>query len=140
LVGVIRLPANGALQERIGYLLNRPVGRPPNEARRSYASFTYQAASWRKPRRAIAKIEWRRGELHPRVGFIVANMARLSVNVAAFYDNRGARENGFRKARARSDRRGCRAVRSPLAPLVFNVMRSPTALATSRARWRRSSR
>ena len=30
----IRLPANRVLQERIGYLLKRPVGRPPNEVRR----------------------------------------------------------------------------------------------------------
>jgi Transposase DDE domain group 1 len=41
----IRLPANRILQERIGYLLTRPIGRPPNEVRRSYANFTYQAGS-----------------------------------------------------------------------------------------------
>jgi hypothetical protein len=27
------------LQERAGYPLKRPVGRPPNEVRRSYANF-----------------------------------------------------------------------------------------------------
>ncbi len=32
----IRLPANRVLQERIGYLLQRPVGRPSNDVRRSY--------------------------------------------------------------------------------------------------------
>src|SRR5438128_1703259 len=37
----IRLPANRILQERIGYLLKRPVGRPPNEVRRFHANFTY---------------------------------------------------------------------------------------------------
>src|SRR6201984_1048508 len=42
----IRLPANRVLQERIGHLLTRPVGRPSNEVRRSYANFTYQAGSW----------------------------------------------------------------------------------------------
>jgi hypothetical protein len=31
----IRLPANRILQERIGHLLTRPVGRAPNEVRRS---------------------------------------------------------------------------------------------------------
>ncbi len=31
---VIRLPANRVLQDRIGYLLKRPVGRPLNEVRR----------------------------------------------------------------------------------------------------------
>ena len=42
---------NRILQERIGHLLTRPVGRQPNEVRRSYANFTYQAGSWTKPRR-----------------------------------------------------------------------------------------
>jgi hypothetical protein len=53
---VVRLPANSVLQGRIGYLLARPVGRPPNEVRRYYANFTYQAGSWTIPRRAIIKI------------------------------------------------------------------------------------
>jgi hypothetical protein len=30
----IRLPANRVLQDRIGYPLRRPVGRPPHEVRR----------------------------------------------------------------------------------------------------------
>ena len=80
----IRLPANRVLQERIGYLLTRPVGRPPNEVRRSYANFTYQAGSWTKPRRVVAKVEWHPGELYPRIGFIVTNMARQPENVVAF--------------------------------------------------------
>jgi hypothetical protein len=33
----IRIPTNQVLQDRIGYLLKRPVGRPPNEVRRYYA-------------------------------------------------------------------------------------------------------
>jgi len=46
----IRLPANRVLQDKIGYLLKRPVGRPPLEVRRYYASFTYQEQSWKKSR------------------------------------------------------------------------------------------
>ena len=53
----IRLPANDVLQRRIGYLLKRPVGRPPHEVRRYYASFSYQAQSWNKSRRVVAKVE-----------------------------------------------------------------------------------
>ena len=34
----IRLPANRVLQERIGYLLKRPVGRPTLDVRRSHAN------------------------------------------------------------------------------------------------------
>src|ERR1700724_1790615 len=59
----IRLPANSVLQGRIGYLLTRPVGRPTNEVRCYYANFTYQAGSWRKPRRVIAKVEWHPGDI-----------------------------------------------------------------------------
>src|SRR5262249_54563038 len=62
----IRLPANQVLQDRIGYLLKRPVGRPPNEVRRFHANFSYQAGSWSRPRRVVAKIEWHPGELYPR--------------------------------------------------------------------------
>ena len=60
----IRLPATGVLQERIGYLLQRPVGRPSNDVRRSYANFTYQAGSWNKPRRVVAKGEWHLIHVH----------------------------------------------------------------------------
>jgi hypothetical protein len=60
------------------------VGRPPKEVRRYYANFTYQAGSWSKPRRMIAKVEWHPGELYPRVGFIVTNMSRPAKRVVAF--------------------------------------------------------
>ena len=58
----IRLPANRVLQDKIGYLLKRPVGRPPQEVRRYYTSFSYQAQSWKKARRVVAKVEWHLGE------------------------------------------------------------------------------
>ena len=80
----IRFPANRILQEKIGYLLKRLVGRPPHEVRRYYASFGYQAQSWKKPRRVVAKVEWHPGELYPRVGFIVTNLARPAERVVAF--------------------------------------------------------
>jgi hypothetical protein len=51
----IRLPANRVLQDKIGYLLKRPVGRPPHEVRRYFASFSYRAQSWNKSRRVVAK-------------------------------------------------------------------------------------
>ena len=72
----IRLPKNQILQESIAHLLTRPVGRPPNHVRRYYASFRYQAGSWDRKRRVVAKVEWHPGELCPRVGFIVTNLSR----------------------------------------------------------------
>jgi len=45
----IRFPANRVLQEKIGYLLKRPVGRPPHEVRRYYASFGTRRRAGRSP-------------------------------------------------------------------------------------------
>jgi hypothetical protein len=53
----MRLPANQVLQERIGYLLKRPVGRPPKKPIVFYASFHYRAKGWSKARRVVAKVE-----------------------------------------------------------------------------------
>lgn len=52
-------------------------------------SFSYQAASWDRLRRVIAKVEWHAGELFPRVGFIVTNMTSSPEAVVHFYNRRG---------------------------------------------------
>ena len=133
----IRLPANRVLQERIGYLLKRPVGRPSNDVRRSYANFTYQAGSWSKPRRVVAKVEWHPGELYPRVGFIVTNIARPSENVVGFYNKRGTCEqwNKEGKGAIKWTRLSCRsfaanAVRLQLHALAYNLGNFMRTLAT----------
>ena len=95
----IRLLANRVLQDKIGYLLRRPVGRPPHEARRYFAGFSYQAQSWKRPRRVVAKVEWHPGELYPRVGFIVTNLARPAERVVAFYTQRGAAEQCIKEGK-----------------------------------------
>ena len=46
-----------AASGRIAHLLTRPVGRPPHEVRRSFASFRYQAQTWSRSRRVVAKVE-----------------------------------------------------------------------------------
>jgi hypothetical protein len=136
----IRLPANQILQHRIGYLLRRPVGRPPNEVRRYYANFTYQAGSWNKPRRVIAKVEWHPGELYPRVGFIVTNLSRPAERVVAFYNKRGTCEQWIKEGKGaiKWTRLSCRTFAATRCGSSF--MRSPTISASSWARWRRRSR
>lgn len=95
----IRLKANAVLQEHIAHLLTRPVGRPANYIRRYYASFSYQAGSWGKKRRVVAKVEWHPGELYPRVGFIVTNLTRSSKQVVAFYNRRGTAEQYIKEGK-----------------------------------------
>jgi hypothetical protein len=88
----IRLPTNQVLQQSVGHLLSRPIGRPPNHVRRYYAGFSYQAGSWDRKRRVVAKVEWHPGDLVPRVGFIGTNLSRPAERVVAFYNHRGTAE------------------------------------------------
>ena len=67
--------------------------------RRYYASFSYQAASWSKARRVVAKVEWHLGELYPRVGFIVTNMTRPAERVVMFYNHRGTAEQWIKEGK-----------------------------------------
>ncbi len=124
----IRLPANQVLQDKIGYLLKRPVGRPPHEVRRFFASFRYQAQSWSKPRHVVAKVEWHPGELYPRVGFIVTNLARSAEGIVAFYNRRGTCEQWIKEGKGaiKWTRLSCRtfaanAVRLQLHALAYNL-------------------
>ena len=136
----IRLPANSVLQSRIGHLLKRPVGRPPNEVRRFYASFSYQAQSWNKPRRVVAKVDWHPGELYPRVGFIVTNLARPAKHVVAFYNQRGTAEQWIKEGKnaIKWTRLSCRtfaanAVRLQLHALAYNLGNFARTLAMPKA-------
>jgi hypothetical protein len=124
----IRLPGNRVLQDKIGHLLMRPVGRPPNDVRRFHASFSYQAQSWKKPRRVVAKVEWHPGELCPRVGFIVTDLARSAERVVAFYNPRGTCEQWIKEGKGaiKWTRLSCRsfaanAVRLQLHALAYNL-------------------
>ena len=44
--------------------------------------------SWDRARRMVARVEWHRGELFPRVGFIVTNMTAGPEGVVRFYNCR----------------------------------------------------
>ena len=136
----IRLPANQILQQRIGYLLKRPVGRPPNHVRRYYANFSYQAQSWKAARRVVAKVEWHSGELYPRVGFIVTNLSRPAERVVAFYNQRGTAEQWIKEGKnaIKWTRLSCcsfaaNAVRLQLHALAYNLANFMRTLALPEA-------
>ena|SRR5438309_5079737 len=66
---------------------------------RWYRTFQYQAASWDRPRRMIAKVEYHLGELFPRVGFIVTILAGTNRAVSGSIISAGWPSSGSRKAR-----------------------------------------
>jgi hypothetical protein len=109
-----------------------------------FASFSYRAQSWSRPRRVVAKVEWHQGELYPRVGFIVTNLERPAEGVSKFYNGRGTAERWINEGKQalRWTRLSCRALRDNAArPQLFalahnlaNFLRS-LALPNEVAHW-----
>jgi hypothetical protein len=95
----IRIKSNAVLEREIEHLLTRPVGRPSHKPKVFYHSFQYQAKSWQRSRRVVAKVEWHAGELFPRVGFIVTNLNKYSQNVVKFYNGRGTAEQWIKEGK-----------------------------------------
>ena len=58
----IRLSANEVLQREIEPLLQPPIEELLEQPIVRYHDFLYQAGSWDRPRRVVAKAEWHQGE------------------------------------------------------------------------------
>jgi hypothetical protein len=95
----IRLPVNAILEQEIKHLLTRPEGELPEKPVICYHDFQYQAKSWDHPRRVVTKMEWHRGELFPRVGFIVTNLSVPAKGVVHFYNGRGTAEQWIKEGK-----------------------------------------
>lgn len=95
----IRLKGNAVLMQHIQRLMTRPVGRPPKKPAVLYHRFEYQAQSWDKPRRVVAKVKWCQGELFPRESFIVTNLGGSAKRVTRFYDHRGLAEQWIKEGK-----------------------------------------
>jgi hypothetical protein len=124
----IRLKGNHLLHQQIEHLTSRPVGRPSCQPKVLYESFMYQAHSWTKARRVVAKVEWHSGELFPRIGFIVTNLNWQSKSVVRFYNRRGTAEQWIKEGKIALTwtRLSCHAfrdneVRFQLFALAYNL-------------------
>jgi hypothetical protein len=95
----IPLPSNGILEGHIAHLLTRPRGELPARLLVYYHDFTYQAGSRTHARRVVAKVEWHRGELLPRWGFIVTNLGYPPKGVTRFYNGRGTAEQWIKEGK-----------------------------------------
>ncbi len=119
---VIRIPANKNLE--IEEILFRPPGRPSLKPLVRYKSFRYQAASWSKPRRVVAKVEHHQGELFPRVGFIVTSMSLPSRSLVRFYNKRGTAEQWIKEGKQATHwtRLSCHRFRANEVRLQLSVL------------------
>jgi hypothetical protein len=120
----IRLPANQVLERAIEDLLVRPRGRPSYAPLVRYRSFHYQAASWDRPRRVIAKVEHHLGELFPRVGFIVTTLTGTNRAVVHFYNQRGTAEQWIKEGKEATHwtRLSCHRFRANEVRLLLGVI------------------
>jgi hypothetical protein len=120
----IRVPANKNLEWEIVDILFRPPGRPSRKPLVRYKSFHYQAESWSKARRIVAKVEHHQGELFPRVGFIVTNMSLPSRSVVRFYNKRGTAEQWIKEGKQATHwtRLSCHRFRANEVRLQLSVL------------------
>ncbi len=120
----IRLPANQVLERTIEDLLTRPRGRPSYAPLVRYRSFQYQAASWNRQRRVIAKVEHHLGELFPRVGFIVTTLTGMNRVVVRFYNQRGTAEQWIKEGKEATHwtRLSCHRFRANEVRLLLGVI------------------
>jgi hypothetical protein len=88
----------------------------------------------------VAKVECHPGELYPRVGFIVTNLARSAERVVAFYNQRGTAEQWIKEGKGaiKWTRLSCRtfaanAVRLQLRALAYNLGNFMRTLAMPKA-------
>ena len=68
---------------------------------------------WTTPRRIVAKVEHHRGELFPRVGFIVTSMTLPSRSVVRFYNKRGTAEQWIKEGKQAQAQRNQRPPSPP---------------------------
>jgi hypothetical protein len=120
----IRIPANESLQRDIAELLTRPVGRLSYKPVVRYKGFLYQAASWKKARPVVAKVEFHCGELFPRLGFIVTNLETDSRAVVPFYNKRGTAEQWIKEGKqaVKMTRLSCHRFRSIEVRLMLSLI------------------
>jgi hypothetical protein len=121
----IRLPSNANLMRLLGHHLNRPVGRPPKSGIQvKIVDLHYQAKSWSRPRRIVAKIEWHRGELFPRIGFVVTNSRLPGGKVSKVYNGRGDVENRIKEGKntLRWDKTSCQRFEANQARLTMGLL------------------
>jgi len=121
----IRLPSNANLMRLLEPHLNRPVGRPPKSGIQvKIVDLHYQAKSWSRPRRVVAKIEWHRGELFPRIGFVVTSSRLPAGKVIKVYNGRAEIENRIKEGKntLRWDKSSCQRFEANQARLQMGVL------------------
>ena len=84
----------------------------------------YQAQTWDKERRVVAKIEWHDGEVFPRIGLMVTNSKLSAGKVVRVYNGRDEVENLINEGKNTLlwDKTSCRRLVANQARLLMGVL------------------
>ena len=130
----IRFPANRVCRNASAICSNALFAAPPLMSGVPIRTLPIRREAG-EPRRVVAKVEWHPGELYPRVGSVVTDVARPAENVVGFYNKRGTCEQWIKEGKGaiRWTRLSCRsfaanAVRLQLHALAYNLGRAPRML------------
>ena len=94
--------ANHVLQEFLPHFNTRfgvPAAQPGSAYRPLAPGLDLAGVICFKERRTVAKVEWHRGELFPRMGFIVTTMTARPEGVVHFYNGRGTAEQWIKEGK-----------------------------------------
>jgi hypothetical protein len=94
----IRIKSNSRLEGLVSDVV-KTIKKDKQKVVTVYKDFPYQAASWDKSRRIIAKIEQYPDELFPRVGFIVTSLGWQDKKIVKFYNKRGTCEQWIKEGK-----------------------------------------
>jgi len=94
----IRIKSNSRLEELVADVV-KTIKKDGQKVVTFYKTLSYQAASWDKARRIVAKIEQYPDELFPRVGFIVTILKWCDKKVVKFYNKRGTCEQWIKEGK-----------------------------------------
>lgn len=94
-----RIKENSRLDEMAKKWSKRPAGKDKKKVIVVYKDFRYQAASWDKARRIVARIEYHPSEIFPIVRFIVNNLKYQPKKVVKFYNKRGTCEQWIKEGK-----------------------------------------
>jgi hypothetical protein len=102
-----------------------PAGRPSQSGIQvKTVNLQYQAKSWSRPRRVVAKIEWHRDELFPRIGFVVTSSRLPADRVTKVYNGRRDVENRIKEGKntRRWDKTSCQRFEANQARLKMGIL------------------
>ena len=93
-----RIKENSRLDEMVAKTI-KSIKKDKEKIIVVYKDFRYQAGTWDKARRIIAKIEQYPNELFPRIGFIVTSLKWRDKKVVKFYNKRGTCEQWIKEGK-----------------------------------------